>query len=478
MSAPYDVRDACRWTGGALLQGGGAAVFRGVSIDTRTCAPGELFVAIRGPHHDAHGFLAEAAARGVAGLLVEAGRADAVRTGALPTGLPVIAVADTAEALTELARGHRARFPGPLVALTGSNGKTTTKEMCAAILSGLGPCGKTHGNLNNQFGVPLTLLRRREEDRSLVVEIGMNHRGEIAPLAALARPDVGLVTNVGTAHIENLGSQEEIALEKGDLVAALGAGAVAVLNADDPHVRVMASRTRARISLFGRSADADVRAEEERPMGAEGFAFRLVAPDGAARIEVRGLGETTVINALAAAAAALAAGASPAHVAEGLARYRPIGGRMERIELGGGVVLVNDTYNANPQSMDAALRSLARLRGAGRGIAVLGDMGELGATTAAAHRAAGRLAAELGLDVLVAVGARAGETAGGARDAGMDAVRVHACADTAEAAALTASLLAPGAWVLVKGSRSARMERVVEALAAEAKIDAPAGPRD
>jgi UDP-N-acetylmuramoyl-tripeptide--D-alanyl-D-alanine ligase len=471
VSAPYSVADALAWTGGALVQGEAARVLRGVSIDTRTVGPGELFVAIRGPNHDAHGFVSDAASKGAAALLVEAGRLEAVRAARLPGDLPVIAVDDSARGLTELARGHRAGFTGPVVALTGSNGKTTTKEMCAAILSVAGPCGRTQGNLNNQFGVPLTLLRRRPEDRALVVEIGMNHRGEIAPLAALARPTVGLVTNVGTAHIENLGSADEIALEKGDLVAALDASARAVLNADDPRVLAQRARTRARVVTFGRGAGADVRAEDERALGAQGFAFTLVAAGARTPVEVRGLGETTVINALAAAAAALAAGAPPADVREGLGRYRPPSGRMERIDLGRGIVVIDDTYNANPQSMEAALRSLARLKGAYRGFAVIGDMGELGDTTDAAHRAAGRLVAELGLDALFAVGARAEETARGARDGGLADARIHRCADTAEASAQVRALLRPNDWVLVKGSRSARMERVVEALAAEAKAE-------
>ncbi len=465
MSVPFSAADVSRWTGARLVQGDGATRLRGASIDTRTLAPGVLFVAIRGETHDAHGFLADAAARGAAGLLVEAGCA---LPAGLPECLPVLAANDTTEALGALGAGHRAGFDGPVVAITGSNGKTTTKEMCAAILGVRAPCLKTPGNWNNNFGVPLTLLLREPEHRALVVEIGMNHRGEIAPLVALARPSVGLITNVGTAHIENLGSQEEIALEKGDLVAGLAPPAVAVLNADDPRVLAQASRTRARIVTFGQKQRADVGAENVRALGERGFAFDLVSPGGREPVHVPGLGETTVINALAAAAAALAAGADLGDVATGLARFRPVGGRMEQIHLPRNIIVLNDSYNANPQSMAVALRSLAELKGTSRGLAVLGDMAELGESATPAHRAMGRLVAELALEWLFTVGQHAHETAAGAIEAGMDPTRVRVSESHAQTSAEVGEILQGNDWVLVKGSRSARMERVVEALVAAA----------
>ena len=463
MSVPFTAADVASWTGARLLRGDARARFDGASMDTRTLAPGRLFVAIRGERHDAQAFLGDAAARGAAGLLVENGRPvpDAV-----PAALPVLAADDTTKALGALGSGHRAGFGGPVVAITGSSGKTTTKEMCAAILGVRGPCLKTPGNWNNAFGVPLTLLLREAEHRALVIELGMNHRGEIAPLVALARPTVGLITNVGTAHVENLGSQEEIALEKGDLVAGLAPDATAVLNADDPRVLAQAARTRARVVTYGQRERADVRPENVRSLGDRGFAFDLATPAGTVAVHVPGLGETTVINALAAAAAAFAAGAELADAATGLARFRTVGGRMAQIRLPGGATVVDDTYNANPQSMAAALRSLSSLRGSGRGIAVLGDMAELGTSAESAHRAAGRLVAELGLDWLFAVGRLAKQTAEGAIEAGMDPGRVRTGDDPAQASAEIAKLLAPRDWVLVKGSRSSRMERVVEALTA------------
>ena len=464
MSAQLLAGDAAAWMGGVLRQGSPATELRGVSIDTRTLAAGELFVAIAGPNHDAHAFLARAAAAGAGGLVILRGR---VLPAEVKPELPVIEVADTTTALGALAAGHRARFQGPVVAITGSNGKTTTKEMCAAILSWAAPCLKTEGNLNNQFGLPLTLLRRRESDRSVVVEIGMNHRGEIAPLAAIAKPSVAVVTNVGSAHVEHLGSREAIALEKGDLLAALPEGGTAVIPAEDRFG--LAGRTRAAVVRFGRGADADVRAEQVRELEAGGFAFELATPAGRVAARVAGLGEATLANALAAAAAAQAAGASLEGLAAGLLRYQPMHGRLERIELGDGIVLIDDSYNANPQSMELALRVLAGRRGRGRGLAVLGEMGELGATADDAHREIGRLAGSLGLDALFVLGARAARIAEGAEAAGMPAERIVVCGDHDQLAERVARELAPQDWVLVKGSRSARMERVVERLTARGK---------
>ncbi|MDX1648292.1 MAG: UDP-N-acetylmuramoyl-tripeptide--D-alanyl-D-alanine ligase [Myxococcota bacterium] len=463
---PFDAATAARWTGARLARGDATRRFEAVSIDTRSLPPGSLFVAIRGPRHDAHAFLADALRAGAAGLLVE--REDAVPADA-PDALPVLVVEDGTRALGELATGHREGFDGPVVAITGSNGKTTTKEMCAAILGGVAPCLRNRGNLNNAYGLPLTLLERDAAHRAVVVEMGMNHRGEIAPLAAIARPDVGVLTNVGTAHIEFLGSREEIAREKGDLLAALPPDGVAVVNGDDPLACAQARRSPARVLRFGLGPEADVRAERVTPLGDRGHAFDLLAPPGRVPVHVAGLGETAVPNALAAAGAALAAGATLEQVAEGLARYEPAPGRMQRVTLPRNVILINDTYNANPQSVEVALRSLASLKGGSRGIAVLGDMGELGEDAVGAHRAAGALAAELGLDFLFVLGRHAKDVAEGALGAGMEPARVHVGGDHEETGAAVSRVLQGDDWVLVKGSRSMRMERVVDAVARRAE---------
>jgi UDP-N-acetylmuramoyl-tripeptide--D-alanyl-D-alanine ligase len=462
MSVPFRAGDAARWTGGALVRGGADALLRGVSIDSRTLAAGELFVAIAGPHHDGHEHLAAAIARGAAGAMIVRGREPSL---GLPEGFPLLTVDDTTQGLGRLAAGHRAGFQGPVVAITGSNGKTTTKEMCAAILAAAGPCLRTQGNLNNHYGLPLTLLRRAAEDRFAVVEIGMNHRGEIAPLAEIARPTVGVVTNVGTAHIEHLGSRDEIAREKGDLLAALDRDGTGVIPADDAFADALAARVRGRVRRFGRGPGADVRAEDVDALP-QGFRFTLRAPEGTSPVRVAGLGETAVVNALAAAAAALAAGATLAHVAEGLARVRPVAGRLEPRALPCGAVLIDDSYNANPQSMEVALRMLASRPGAGRRFAVLGDMGELGPTSEKAHRETGRLAAQLGIDSLHALGAHAESVAAGALEGGMQALRIHVARSHADLADGLRAEIVEGDWVLVKGSRSMRMERIAEALGA------------
>jgi UDP-N-acetylmuramoyl-tripeptide--D-alanyl-D-alanine ligase len=461
VSARLGIADVVRWTGGELAAGDAASACRGVTIDSRRVAPGVLFVAIRGPRHDAHAFLADAVGAGAAGLLVERGAGLPANLGACS----VVAVDDTTRALGALAAGHRAGFRVPVVAITGSNGKTTTKEMCAAILGAAGPCLKTEGNLNNQFGLPLTLLRLAPEHRAAVVEIGMNHPGEIAPLAAIAAPTVGVITNVGTAHIEHMGSREAIAREKGALFAALAPDGVAVANADDPLALAQLSRTRARSVTFGRGPGAQVRATREAPLGERGVAFELATPAGTAGVRVAGVGRIPVVNALAAAAAALAVGATLEQVADGLEAYRPPAGRLEPLALPHDVTLLNDSYNANPQSMEVALRSLAELKGASRGLAVIGDMGELGTTAREAHRAAGRLAAELGLDLLFALGEHGGEVVAGALEGGMDRARAVSSRDADELTARIRSALRGGDWVLVKGSRAMRMERIVQALA-------------
>jgi len=453
VSIPFRARDAADWTGGALLQGDPDASLAGVSIDTRSLAPGQLFVAIVGPHHDAHDYLSKALELGAAGLLVERGRE---LPSSVPAGLPVLALADTTIALGALAAGHRETFQGPLVGVTGSNGKTTTKEMCAAILEVAAPTLKTRGNLNNQFGLPLTLLSRGPEQRRAVIELGTNQPGEIASLAAIAKPSVGIVTNIGTAHIEYLGSRQGIAQEKGALLEALPADGTALLPQQDEFADALAARTRARVLRFG--PGGDLRAEATRPRPQGGYAFRLIAPEGAVQVEVAGLGETTLLNALAASGAALAAGAALDEVPEGLARYQPVEGRLERRSLPNRAILIDDSYNANPQSMEVALRILADCDG--RRIAVLGDMGELGEATETAHHETGRLAASLGVDFLVAVGAQAQRMAEGAREGGMEAPRVATAPDAEAAAAPVRALIEPGATVLLKGSRSMRMERI------------------
>jgi UDP-N-acetylmuramoyl-tripeptide--D-alanyl-D-alanine ligase len=477
MSESFLASEAAGWTDAVLQSGDPATCFSSVSIDTRTIGEGALFVAIKGPSFDAHDFLDQAIDKGAEGILVQrdCDVSKCRRFGDGDKEIAVLEVEDTERALGALAAGHRARFRGPLVAITGSSGKTTTKELCAAVLSEWAPCLKTQGNLNNQYGLPLTLLRRERRHEVAVVELGMNHRGEIAALAAITAPTVGLVTNAGTAHIEFLGTREEIAQEKGDLFAALPEDGIAVVNCDDLQVASQAKRAPCRQILYGLSPDAEVTALNVRfePPGSYHFDVREThdtrdagAPAEPFAVEIAGLAETTVINGLAAAAVGLAVGASPAQIASGLARYRPEAGRMAPRTLANEVTLIDDSYNANPQSMRAALETLAKLSG-GRSIAVLGDMGELGESAAAEHAAVGRAAAELGIDWLFWLGEAANTALAAAREAGMDASRVGSAKTQLELAHRVRDVLAPRDWILVKGSRAMRMEQVIDELASE-----------
>lgn len=464
MSVPTSVQELCQFTGGNTLRGRPDQIFDRTVIDSREAGPGALFVAIVGEKHDAHRFASEVLDRGSAGVVIQSDHMDETIG---PSDGFVVHVEDTTRALADLAHGHRQSFTGPLIGITGSNGKTTTKELCAEILNRRGATLATRGNLNNQFGVPLTLLRREAEDVQAIIEMGMNHRGEIAELAAIAEPTIGVLTNIGTAHIEFLGSRENIAAEKGDLLAALPATGTAVLGRDDPMALAQGDRTSASVLSFGRDARADLCASQIRSVDASAFAFELITPFGRGEIRVPGLAETIVDNALAAAGGAFAAGASFEDVAAGLASHAGVPGRMQPRHLPGDILVIDDSYNANPQSMRNALESLAKVQTRGRRYAVLGEMGELGLEADRAHREAGQLAGELELDGLFVLGASAELVAEGASAAGMSREIVQIAASHDAIAASLRERLSKGDCVLVKGSRAAAMERVIEALSAE-----------
>jgi len=442
-----------RLAGGRLS--GADRPYTEVVSDTRTLAAGQLFVALRGPNFDGNDFLAAAAAAGAAGALV---------TREQSAALPQIVVPDTQAALERAARAWRGDFSGALVGVAGSNGKTTTKEMTAAILAQAGPCLATRGNLNNHIGVPLTLLRLTGAERFAVVEMGANRAGEVAHLVRLARPDVGLITNAGAEHLEGFGSLEGVARAEGEMVAGLAASATAVINADDEFAPLWRAATPARVVTFGVRARADFRASEvEAAVGVEGFStrFRLTAPIGAAAIRLNLGGVHNVANALAAAAAAASAGARLEHIVAGLAAVRAVPGRLQfRAALGGGW-LIDDSYNANPSSVRAAIELLATLPG--RRWLVLGDMAELGEFAADEHSGVGEFARRAGVERLYATGALA-QLAASAFGAGGEWLPDVPTLSQA----LRAALGKAGAdvRVLVKGSRFNRLERVVEALSA------------
>jgi len=442
---------------GGRLSGNDAA-YTDVVSDSRTLAPQQLFVALRGPRFDGHEFVGAALALGAAGALVDAEQ---------PVRLAQIIVPDTQAALERAARHWRAGFSGALVGVAGSNGKTTAKEMTAAILGQTGNCLATRGNLNNHIGVPLTLLRLTPAHRFAVVEMGANRAGEVAALVSIARPTIGMITNAGAEHLEGFGSLEGVARAEGEMVAGLTAGATAVINADDEFAGLWRALTPARVVTFGVREPADFSATEvHTSVGSEGFLtqFRLSAPVGSAAIRLAVGGAHNVANALAAAAAAASAGAGLEHIAAGLAAVRAVPGRLQFKQGASGAWLIDDSYNANPSSVRAAIEVLSSL--AGRKWLVLGDMAELGEFAEAAHSAIGEFARAHGVERLYATGslaARAVDSFGAGAQWYSDAAALTA--------ALTGALgkAAPDVRLLIKGSRVNRLERVVDTLAADSE---------
>jgi len=435
--------------------------FDGVSSDSRTIGRGQLFVALHGERFDGHRFLAEAAAAGAAGAIVARERLLAAADRSAWAALPLIIVSDTRVALGKLAAHWRGRYGGPLVALTGSSGKTTVKEMLASVLrAACGPASEavlaTRGNLNNDIGVPLMLLELRPQHRYAVIEMGMNHAGEIRYLAQLASPDVALVTNAGRAHIEYLGSEEAIARAKGEIYEDLKDDAVAVVNADDGYAEmwreIAGKHRRIEFGLNGRDVGASY---ELHPLASD---IALRTPDGETQVRLSAPGLHNVRNALAAAAVGVALGLPRAAIAEGLQRFPGVKGRLQQKPGPRGAVLIDDTYNANPDSVRAAIDVLAGVQG--KRVLVLGDMGELGGHGPELHAEVGTYARNAGIERLFLLGELAVHAA---RAYGAAARHCH---DVETLVSALTPELAPGVTVLVKGSRFMRMERVVEALAA------------
>jgi UDP-N-acetylmuramoyl-tripeptide--D-alanyl-D-alanine ligase len=453
----FTVEDIVRGTGGALLGGDLGIAVSGVSIDSRTLGIGEAFFAIRGGGADGHAFLRDAVGRGAACLVVHAVSDD------LPPGVPAVLVDETTKALGRLGAWHRARCTIPVAAVTGSNGKTTTKEMMAGVLAALGPVLKPESSFNNQWGLPLTLLRLAPEHRAAALEIGTNHPGEIAALARIARPTIAVVTTVSSAHTEFLGSLDGVQEEKGQLVRALPADGAAVLNADDPRVIAMAALTRARVWTFSARGPADIRAVGPIGETPDGVGFTLETKAGRQPVRLRFAGRHNVTNALAAAGVGVSLGLSLERIAAGLEAARPAKGRC--MWRGAGALrILDDTYNANPVSVRAALEALAASAGERRRVVVLGDMLELGPITHAEHREMGRAVAASGVAEFIGLGPSSRAAVEAAREAGLG--ESHHATTFEDTVALCLKRLAPGDAVLVKGSRGMRMERVVDALIA------------
>jgi UDP-N-acetylmuramoyl-tripeptide--D-alanyl-D-alanine ligase len=449
---PLPLDQITEFAGAVRQNGDGAQVVTRLSTDSRTLQPGDLFVALRGVNFDGHKFVEQAEKSGAVGALVENGW-----TGRTSAQFALLRVADSLIAYQQIAARYRSSLGIKVVAITGSNGKTSTKDFTASVLARRFRVTKTEGNFNNHIGLPRTILEATAEDEVGVWEIGMNHPGEIAPLAALAQPDVAIITNVGVAHIEFMGSREAIAREKGDLAASLGAEGTLILNAGDEFAETIARRTAARTILAGlESGDLQAHDIVQTAGGAE---FSLVEGAHFCRAVLPVPGLHMVQNAMLAVAAGRIFGLSLEECAAGLTAA-PLARARLQIKNIRGVQFIDDSYNANPDSTKAALRTLAELDTDGRRIAVLGQMSELGAESTRGHEDVGRTAASLGIDQLIALGQDSAAIASAARAAGLQDSRVVATAG--EAAELLGSVTQTGDLVLIKGSRAARTEQVLE----------------
>ena len=433
--------------------------FSAVVTDTRKIEPGALFIALKGERFNGEDFAADAVAAGAAGVLLSDACPSEKYAGI--EGADVLLVPDTLAAYQQLAHAWRERFSLPVVAITGSNGKTTTKDLTAAVLSARGPVLKTQANYNNEIGLPLTLLGLREKHTAAVVEIGMRGLHQIEAMAPIADPSVGIVTNVGETHMELLGSLENIARAKAELVEAIGAGGTVILNADNAYVAAMREKARAgvRVLTFGLEKSADVKGADIRTAAGK-TTFAVTYGGETHDYTIAMVGRHNVENALAAIACGFALSLTPAEIAAGLTHLEATKMRFE-VEHVAGYEVINDAYNASPMSMQAAIETLAELR-KGRKVAVLGDMLELGPIAKKAHEEVGREVASHGFAALVTRGEMGEAIADGARGAGMDAV--YEAASHAEAARILKEILQPGDAVLFKGSRGMKMEKIIDLL--------------
>ena len=449
-----DVRTVAEITGGHLIQNGASVELCGFSTDSRTLQPGELFIPLRGDKFDGHDYMTQAIQRGAAACLSEE------MIGGLL--VPVIKVKDTLKALGDLAAAVRRQFSGPVIGITGTTGKTTCKEMLASILSSQGPGLKSTGNFNNLIGVPLTLFGLLAEHQWAVVEMGMSARGEIARLAEIAGPNIGLITNVGAGHLENFDGLSGVARAKGELFISLPADGVALINADDPEIKALPVANGVRKIFFGTAQEADIRADRVAVLNGT-VRFDLVIAGVTRQVVLPLPGRHNVANALAAAAAASVLGVGLNEIVAGLEAFQPCPGRMELLELPGHIVVLEDSYNANPLSVRAALDALHDLSSPGRRIAVLADMLELGPSAPDLHHQIGEIASERS-DWLLTYGPLAEHIAQGARDAGMAQDRIYHAGNHDELVAQLLVLVKSGDRVLIKGSRGMRMEKVTAAL--------------
>jgi len=448
--AEFTMAEVCLATGGLSRQSEHSIKFNSVSTDTRRIKPGSLFVALSGEHFDGHDFIAEAVRKGASGVVISRNIQAAAEAA-------VIMVPDTRRALQELAFFHRRRFNIPVVAITGSNGKTTTKDMTAVVLASRIAVLKTEANYNNEIGLPLTLLNLTSEHQAAVVEMGMRGKGEIKDLANIAQPTIGVVTNVGESHIERLGSLAAIAEAKAELVEAIGETGLVILNSDNAYVSAMSAKTAARILYYGLGGEADIRAKDIISRDG-GTRFICCAGQQEFPVQLTVPGRHNVYNALAAIAVGLEIGLTSGEITKGLLQFTS-GTMRLHIEQRGDYTIINDAYNASPLSMAAAVDTLSEVA-SGRKIAILGDMLELGEFAEEAHCALGRKLAQHKVDAVVTVGTLARFIALGAQQTGVKLVMP--CEDHAKAQAVIKEIIKPGDTLLIKGSRGMKMEKMLE----------------
>lgn len=453
------VKEVVAVTKGTLVAGLPDRGIERLSTDTRTLEAGDLFVALKGKTFDGLAFLPQALTRGALGCVVSSPPKIP-----LPPDFVVIQVEDTQWALGQIANLWRRQVPVRVVAITGSNGKTTTKEMTGAVLRQGYRVLVSSGNLNNLVGVPLTLFRLREDHQVAVLELAMNARGEIHRLAEMAEPDVGVITNIGEAHLEFLGSVEEVAEAKGELLPFLNGDRVAVLNRDDPYLTPLFSRARGRLLTFGLDAHADVRGERIRLSKDGQTHFTLCTGSARQPMRLHVPGRMNVLNALAAAAVGVALGVDLEAIAAGLEGAPVASMRMNKIVHPSGAVIINDAYNANPTSMAAALETFFGMARKKEAIVVLGDMLELGSVSEAAHRKVGTLVAGMRPARVITVGERARAIGEGASLHGYDSSRIHCCRDHEEAQTVLRAQLPRTPWIFVKASRGMKLEKILEGL--------------
>lgn len=450
-------------TGGELLCGNPAHRFAAVSIDSRTVSPDELFVAIKGENHDGHSFIESVMKMDIQGFVIENNNKKNLPMAKLEqSGVTCIAVENTTKGLGDLARFQKKSANVKLIAITGSNGKTSTRALTASVLEQRYKTLATSGNFNNEIGLPLTLLRLGHEHEWAVVELGMNAPGEIRRLGMICQPDMGIITNIGEAHLEGLGSLDNIAAAKGELIETIKPGGAAILNSDDPMLVKLAGKSRANIHFYGFSEKASVKAEAPVCIN-EKVSFDLITDSDAIPVELNTPGLFMISNALAAATAGKLAGISAEDIKKGLEQFKPVGGRMNITRSNKGVMVIDDTYNANPDSVMAAISTLKHLKGENRGIVVIGDMFELGSMADELHKKIGAFAAENDVEELYATGDLSSFVADGAQSCGMTDDSVFT-GTKKEIISSLSQRLKESDWVLIKGSRSMAMEEIVQEL--------------